>query len=120
MGILTKSTKDRLEEPEAAKDELENRIALEKLEKPKLPEEIVRYWLQRFRSLDTSSMAHKKLLIDVFLNKAYLFNDKVVITFNYKEDAKTVNSSEIEDVLGKRSSGSDLKLCTSPKTSALT
>ena len=115
MGILTKSTKNRLEELEAAKEKIENRIALEKMEKPKLPEEFVRYWLQRFRGLDTSSMEQRKLLIDVFLNTVYLFNDKVVITFNYKEDAKTVDFSEIEDVLSKRSSGSDLEFCASPK-----
>ena len=33
-GILTKSTKNRLEELEAARDELETKIALEKLAKP--------------------------------------------------------------------------------------
>ena len=115
MGILTKSTKDRLQELEAAKEELENRITLEKMDKPQLPEEFVRYWLQRFRGLDTSSTAQRKLLIDVFLNTVYLFNDKVVITFNYKEDAKTINFSEIEDALKKRASGSDLEFHASPR-----
>ena len=37
QGILTKSTKNRLEELEAAKEELETKIACEKLAKPRAP-----------------------------------------------------------------------------------
>ena len=119
MGILTKSTKNRLEELEAVKEDLENRIAMEKMDKPQLPEEFVRYWLQRFRSIDTTRIEQRKLLIDVFINTVYLFNDKVIIMFNYKEDSKTVNFSDIEDVLNKHSSGSDLEFCASPEHTAV-
>ena len=51
-GVFTKSTKTLLEELEAAKEELENRISLEKLEKPQISEEFMRFWLHRFRKLD--------------------------------------------------------------------
>ena len=92
QGILTKSTKTRLEELEAARDELENKIALEKLAKPRVSE------------------------IDVFLNAVYVFNDKIVISCNYKDGTKTINFSDIECALTQRASvpGSDLDCSGAP------
>lgn len=94
---------------------MENQIALEKLKQPTLTEEFIRYWLERFRGIDTTNIAHRKLLIDVFLNTVYLYNDKVMITFNYKEDAETVNFSDIEAALHSCALGSDFKFPSSPK-----
>ena len=115
MGVITKSTKERLEALETEKAELESQIALEKLKQPTLTEEFVRYWLERFRGIDTTNIAHRKLLIEVFLNTVYLYNDKVVITFNYKEDAETINFSDIEAALDSCALGSDFKFPSSPK-----
>ena len=56
-GILTSSTKERLEQLEETKRELEARIAEEKLAKPKVTEEFIRFWLLRFRKLDTCYMS---------------------------------------------------------------
>ena len=44
-GILTSSTKERLEALETQKKELEAKIAEERLAKPKLSEDFVRFWL---------------------------------------------------------------------------
>ena len=43
QGILTRSTKERLEELEAARDDLENKIACEKLAKPRISEEFITF-----------------------------------------------------------------------------
>ena len=117
QGILTKSTKGRLEELEAARDELENKIALEKLAKPRVSEEFVRFFLERFRNLDLSKLEHRKKLIEVFLNSVYVFNDKIVISCNYKDGTKTVNFSEMESALTWRASvsGSDLDCPGAPR-----
>ena len=50
------------------------------------------------------------MLIEVFLNAVYVFNDKIVISCNYKDGTKTVNFSEMESALTLRASasGSDL------------
>ncbi len=44
MGILTSSTKERLEALEEQRKELQARIAEERLAKPKMKEEFVRFW----------------------------------------------------------------------------
>ena len=76
QGIFNKSTKARLDELEAAKDELENMIACEKLAKPKITEEQMMFWLHRFRKLDVSKKEHRQMLIDTFVNAIYLYDDK--------------------------------------------
>ena len=34
-------------------------------------------------------------MIDIFVNAVYLYDDKLVITFNYKEASKTVTLKEV-------------------------
>ena len=62
-GILTSSTKERLEQLEETKRELEARIAEEKLAKPKVTEEFIRFWLLRFRKLDMSLKDQRQALL---------------------------------------------------------
>ena len=45
QGILTRSTKARLEELENRRDELEAKLACEKLAKPKVSAEFMTFWL---------------------------------------------------------------------------
>ena len=59
QGILTRSTKERLEELENRRDELENRLACEKLAKPKVSAEFITFWLHRFRKLDVRQKSHR-------------------------------------------------------------
>ena len=87
MGILTSSTKERLEALEEQRRELQARIAEERLAKPKMKEDFVRFWLLRFRKLDMTQPEQRQALVDTFINAIYLYDDKVLITFNY-EDAK--------------------------------
>ena len=115
-GILTSSTKERLEQLEETKRELEARIAEEKLAKPKVTEEFIRFWLLRFRKLDMSLKDQRQALVDTFINSIYLYDDEVLITFNYKEGTQTVTFGEATEVASE-GNGSDLDCFTAPKTS---
>ena len=108
QGIFNKSTKARLDELEAAKDELENMIACEKLAKPKITEEQMMFWLHRFRKLDVSKKEHRQMLIDTFVNAIYLYDDKMLITFNYKDGTKTITFDEATTALANKDTGSNL------------
>ena len=113
-GILTSSTKERLEQLEETKRELEARIAEEKLAKPKIKEEFIRFWLMRFRKLDMSLKDQRQALVDTFINAIYLYDDKVLITFNYKEGTQTVTFGEATEVASE-GNGSDLDCFTAPE-----
>ena len=113
-GILTSSTKERLEQLEETKRELETRIAEEKLAKPKVTEEFIRFWLLRFRKLDMSLKDQRQALVDTFINAIYLYDDKVLITFNYKEGTQTITFEEAAQAASK-GNGSDLDCLAAPE-----
>ena len=113
-GILTSSTKERLEALEAQKKDLEAKIAEEKLAKPVMKEEFVRFWLLHFRKLDLSQKEQRQALIDTFINAIYLYDDKVLITFNYKEGTETVSFDEAAEAAAKGKS-SDIDCLGAPK-----
>ena len=113
-GILTSSTKERLEQLEETKRELEARIAEEKLAKPKVTEEFIRFWLLRLRKLDMSLKDQRQALVDTFINAIYLYDDKVLITFNYKEGTQTVTFGEATEVASE-GNGSDLDCLAAPR-----
>lgn len=118
QGIFNKSTKARLDELEAAKDELENMIACEKLAKPKITEEQMMFWLHRFRKLDVSKKEHRQMLINTFVNAIYLYDDKMLITFNYKDGTKTITFDEATTALANKDTGSNLDCLAAPNTEA--
>ncbi len=114
QGILTKSTKSRLEELEATQEALEIRIANEQLIRPKVSAEFVTFWLHRFRKLDVRQQSHRKMLIDTFVNAIYLYDDKMVVTFNYKDGTKTITFDEVNTALAEKDTGSNLDCFAAP------
>ena len=108
MGILTKSTKSRLEELESSKEDLEIKIANEKIAKPRISAEFITFWLHKFRKLDITRQDHRKWLINVFVNAIYLYDDKMIITFNYKDGTKTITLDDVKRVIKRDNAGSDL------------
>ena len=113
FSLFCSSTKERLEQLEETKRELEARIAEEKLAKPKVTEEFIRFWLLRFRKLDMSLKDQRQALVDTFINAIYLYDDKVLITFNYKEGTQTVTFGEASEIASE-GNGSDLDCFTAP------
>ena len=106
-----------MEQLEETKRELEARIAEEKLAKPKVTEEFIRFWLLRFRKLNMNQKDQRQALVDTFINSIYLYDDKVLITFNYKEGTQTVTFGEATEVASE-GNGSDLDCFTAPRTAA--
>ena len=56
----------------------------------------------------------RQALVDTFINAIYLYDDKVLITFNYKEGTQTVTFGEAAEAASK-GNGSDLDCFTAPK-----
>ena len=81
---------------EAQKDELTAKIADEKLRKPSFNADFIRFWLMKFRKFDVSQQKQRKALIEIFVNAIFLYDDRMLITFNYKDGSQTVR---FEDTL---------------------
>jgi hypothetical protein len=96
MGIVSPSTKQRLDDLERQKNDLLITISKEELAKPKLTEEQIRFWFHRFRGMDTSKVENKRKLINIFVNAIYLYDDKLILVLNYKDGTQTVTFNDIE------------------------
>ena len=82
-GIITETTKQRMDELEAQKTELTDALAAAQLRQDLgLKKEHILYFLHRFAEMDISDDACRKELIRVFVNSVFVYDDKVVMTFN--------------------------------------
>ena len=100
QGILTSSTKKRLDDLEAAKSDLEIRILQEEIQRPPLTEAKMIFWLHKFRGIDITDQIQRQRLIDTFVNAVYVYDDRIKLIFNYNDDAKTITMAEIEEGFG--------------------
>ena len=115
-GLFTPSTKERLESLEAEKAELEIQIEKERLVKPKISAEFMTFWLHRFRKLDVTQKSHRQMLIDTFVNAIYVYDDKLLLTYNFKEGTDTISLADVKNA-AKGKNGSDLKSLAAPNSS---
>ena len=87
---------------EARRDAIKASILEEELQHPALSREQILFWFERFRQKDVSDPAYQRQIIDNFVNSVYIFEDRVVLNFNFKENAKTV---PLREVLGSSADG---------------
>jgi len=90
-------------------------IAKEEMKKPALTKAMVVEWFTKLRKFDITKTEHRRRLVDSFINAVFLYDDRIVIVFNYKNSAKTTS---LEDVHASPI-GSDLTTGTAPTKNAL-
>ena len=61
-----------------------------------LTEEQIIFWISKFKDGDIDDPAYQRNIIDIFVNAIYLYEDKIVLTYNYKSDSRTISLEDIE------------------------
>ncbi len=56
------------------------------------------------------------MLIDVFINAIFLYDDKMLITFNYKEGTQTITFDDVKNEVLGEASDSDLDCSSAPNS----
>ena len=92
---MTPSTKARMEELERQREALETSILQEQIEKPPITREQILFWFDQFRHGDPADIAFQEKVIDYFVNSIYLFDDRIVVNFNYQEGGRPVSLEEV-------------------------
>lgn len=102
QGIITASTKQRLASLEDEKARLEQSIIEARIQNPVLNREQITYFLDCFKNTDISDEDQRQRLIDCFVNAVYVFDDKIVLIFNYKNGTKTIGLDAVKssDLVG--------------------
>ncbi len=112
QGILTASTKQRMEDLERQKSELSVQIMKEEMAKPTLTKDQIIFWFNRLRKLNTNKLEHRRRLIDTFINTIILYDDgRIYFGCNYKNCSKTMTFAEFESA----GIGSDFNALSAPK-----
>ena len=100
QGIFTVSTKERLISLENQKETLLTNIEAAKLQQNKLTRKQMEQWFSQFRVGDLEDQSFRRNLIDAFVNSVYIYEDKIVLTYNYHNFTQTITLHEIEEYLG--------------------
>ena len=66
------------------------------MHKPLLTREQIAFFIYRFRKFDVTKREQRQRLIDSFVNAVYLYEDKIILTFNYKDGSKTITLADVE------------------------
>ena len=96
MGVVTETTKARLQELEAEQKEVLSSLLAEKRGIPDVTRDHVQFFFESFRNGDVNSIKYKKMLIKHFLRAVYLYDDHIKITFDY-DDSDTGVEIPLED-----------------------
>ena len=96
QGIITSTTKQRLERLEVQKSDIEIKILQTELQATILTKEQIIFWITRFKSGNVTDKAYQRAIIDIFVNAVYLYDDRIVLTYNFKNDTRTISMADIE------------------------
>lgn len=109
-GIITTSTKDRLEQLEQEKYKLELEISTQQLNSNRLlSEKQIIYMLNVFYNKRVDVSFYNQI-IDCFIYKIYIYSDKICIVYNLNNSNKDVTYSDINELY----KSSHLNSCGSP------
>ena len=108
QGIFTKATKQRLDELEARKEQLEVEITEEIISQPIITRDQLVFWFDKLKKLNPNKLEDRRRLIDTFVNSIIVYDDRIEFYFNYKGGAKTLTKTELDNF-------SDLFSSTPPK-----
>ena len=111
MGVLTASTKERLEKLEMQREDLKLSILQAQMARPRYTKEQVVSWISRFKYGSADDPQYQKQIIDTFINSIYVFDDKIVFTYNFQDGTEPITLAEIEAAFG-----SDLAKVAPPQT----
>jgi hypothetical protein len=94
-GIFTESTKQRLEELEQSKKDTEIALIQEKITTPEFTKEQFKFWICKWRDIDTSDEKERQKLIDIFVNSIYVYDGEAAIMFNRKDGEKRIRLDDV-------------------------
>ena len=114
MGILTESTKERLEQLEEQKKNLKLSITQTQIERPRYTKQQIVDWISRFKYRNVNDPEYQRQIFDIFINAIYVFDDKLAFTYNFHDGTETITLKEIETAFG-----SDLSQVAPPSRKSL-
>ena len=105
LGIITDTTKECLEDLETQRESLKESIAQLQLERRSFSKEEIVEWISKYKNGNTNDPDYRKEIIDTFVNSVYVYDDKLILTYNYKDGSQTLTLQEINATLSSDLTG---------------
>lgn len=102
MGIFSESTQARLLELEAQKRALANAIEAEKTKQSILQDEYsIRHYFELYQKADFTNTDVRDMIFEYFIDKIYVYDDRLLITAWYSDEQYEVSFDEIQQALAE-------------------
>lgn len=98
QGIITASTKARLEELEEQQAALEEQLEFEKSKIMDVSRDQVLAWIRSFQRYDIDDPQVRGKLFDTFISAIYLYDDHFRLVFNYSGDRSEIEQPLIDAI----------------------
>lgn len=107
----------RITEKRAELEKAQKQYDTEKKKIINLTDQEIKYFLLKIKDGNIDNIKYRKTLIALFINKIYVYDDKLTITFNVGEAPLTVTKSLLKDINSnfKNNKSSYFDLCSPPK-----
>lgn len=98
-GIFSETTQNRMLSLEKQKKDIENSIEIEKfkLNAPKVTKDHIIFRLEKFKKGNIEDEEYQQQVIDMFINSIMLYEDKIIIAYNYLGDNDTLEVNIKDD-----------------------
>ena len=104
MPRLRENIYERIAQLEAEQENIREEISKETMPFPSLTEPKIKFFLMALKKGSMTDEKYKKMLIKIFVNKIYLYDDRITIAFHSGDDTVEINDrllSELEEKDGE-------------------
>lgn len=95
QGIITDSTKQRLQDLEARRKEIQLSIVQQQISKPTYTREEIENFFEKAKFVDINKAKDRKFIADYFVNAVILHDDKLLLYLNYKKNGISIPINEL-------------------------
>lgn len=111
-GIVTRTTKSRLEELEAEEEKITRSIKVEESKIPTITKDFILFTLNKFRTLDLKIEKNKERLIDGLVKAIFAYDDYIKVLLTFDDSPITIPTS---DEIEYMANSSDIQSSGAPK-----
>lgn len=98
IDSVRKSIFEEIAKIEEEHKNIEQQIQIENSKMVNLDEKQVKFFLKQIRSGEVNNIKYRKMLVNVLINKIYLYDDNITIFFNTQDKEYTSKVPTIEEV----------------------
>ena len=97
-GDISEVITKRIAEKQEEQKQIEAAIVEEKKKAQPITEQAIRFFLSRLQQGDINDLKYRRALVALFVNKMFLYDDKMTIIFNVSGKSVSVNFDLITDI----------------------